>query len=189
MSPLLEKYGPSCAVYHYSKSGWTSADLFMVWLKHFAGHTRSSIEHPVLLILDTHSSHCTLEAYKYCRENGIVVVPIPPHTSHRLQSLNVTSYGPLKTTFHRESDLFIKGKGLEKITPYDLVGIVNKAYSQVATITKGVCGFKATEIYPLGPSVFSEEDFVAVNTLLSDNGENISSAHGPDMTGSSYSLE
>jgi hypothetical protein len=74
-------------------------------------HTRSSIENPVLLILDNHSSHCTLEAYKYCRENVIVVVSIPPHTSRRLQTLDVAFYGPLKTEFHRKSDL-----GPEKIT-------------------------------------------------------------------------
>jgi hypothetical protein len=156
----------------------------MVWLKHFAGHTRSSIENLVLLILDKHSSHCTLEAYKYCIENGIVVVPIPPHTSRRLQPLDVTFYGPLKTAFHGDSDLFIEAKGLEKI-PYDLARIVNNAFSQVAAITKAVW-LQATEIYLLGPSVFSEEGFVSVNTLQSDNGENLSSAHGPDITGSSY---
>jgi hypothetical protein len=186
MSHVLEKDVPSCAIYHCSKSGWINEDLFMVWLKHFAGHTSSSIENPVLFILDNHSSHCTLEAYKYCRENGIVVVPIPPHTSHRLQPLDVTCYGPLKTAFRRESDLFIKAKGLEKITRYDLAGTVNKAYSQVATITKGVSGFKVIEIYPLGPSVFTEEDFISLNTLQSDNGENLSGAHGPDIIGSSY---
>jgi hypothetical protein len=114
-------------MYHCSKSGWTIEDLFMVWLKHFGGHTRSSIEYPVFLILDNQSSHCTLEAYKYCTENGIVVVSIPSHTSHRLQPLDVTFFGPLKTAFRRKSDLFIKAKGLEKITPYDLAGIGNKA--------------------------------------------------------------
>jgi hypothetical protein len=85
--------------------------------------------------------------------------------------------------------LFIKAKGLEKITPYDLAGIFNKAFSQVATTAKGVSGFKATGIYPLGPSVFSEEDFVAIKTLQSDNGEIVSNAHGPHITGSSYSPE
>jgi hypothetical protein len=97
--------------------------------------------------------------------------------------------GPLKTAFHRESDLFIKAKCSEKIKPYDLAVIFNKAYFQVATIAKGISGFKATGIYPLSPSVFSEEDFVAVTTLQSDNGEILSSAHGPDVTGSSYSPE
>jgi hypothetical protein len=101
----------------------------------------------------------------------------------------VTFYGPLKTAFHRESDLFIKTKGLEKILPYDLAGIFNKAYSRVAAIAKGISGLKATGIYPLSPSVFSEEDFVAVNTLKSDNGEILSSALGPDITESSYSPE
>jgi hypothetical protein len=51
MSPLLEMHGPPCAIYHCSKSGWTNEDLFMVPLRHFAGHTRSSMENPAFLIL------------------------------------------------------------------------------------------------------------------------------------------
>jgi hypothetical protein len=121
-----------------------------------------------------------------CKENGIVVVSIPPHTSHRLQPLDVTFYGPLKAVLHRESDLLIKTKGLGKITPYDLAGVFNKAYSQVATISKGVSGFRATGIYPLNPIVFSEEDFVAVNTLQPDNGETLSIAPTPDIVVNSY---
>jgi hypothetical protein len=84
--------------------------------------------------------------------------------------------------------LFVNTQGLEKIT-YDLATIFNKAYSQSTTISNGVSGFKATGIYPLHPSVFSEEYFVAVNTLQSDNGETVCSAHTPDITGSSYSPE
>jgi hypothetical protein len=160
----------------------------MVWLKYFARHARSNIENPVILILGNHSSHCTLEAFKYCRENGIVVVSIPLHTSHRLQPLEVTFYGPLKTAFHRESDLFIQAKGLEKITPYDLAAILNMAHFQVFTIAKGVSGFKTTGIYPLGLTVFSEVDFVAVHTLQSAVWY-LSGAHIPDISGSSYSPE
>jgi hypothetical protein len=46
--------------------------------------TRSSRENPVIFILDSHSSHCILEAYNFGRENGIVIVSIPLHNSHRL---------------------------------------------------------------------------------------------------------
>jgi hypothetical protein len=52
--------------------------------------------------------------------------------------------------------LFIKATGLEKITPYDLAGIFNKAYFQVATIASGDSGFKVTGIYPLDLSVVSK---------------------------------
>jgi hypothetical protein len=78
----------------------------------------------------------------------------------------VTFHGPLKATFHRESVLFIKTKGLGKLTPYDLAGIFNKAYSQVAATAQDVSGFKATGIYPLNPNVLSEEDFEAGNTVV-----------------------
>jgi hypothetical protein len=50
----------------------------------------------------------------------------------------------------------VKIIGLEKITPYDLAGIFNNAYSQVARTVEAVSGFKATGIHPLEPSLFSE---------------------------------
>jgi hypothetical protein len=37
-------------------------------------------------------------------------------------------------------------------------------------------------MYLLNPIVFSEDDFVAVNTLQSDNRENLCSASTPDVT-------
>jgi hypothetical protein len=41
----------------------------------------------------------------------------------------------------------------------------------------------------LYPSVFSEEDFVSISMLQSDNGENLFSAHRPNVTESSYTRE
>jgi hypothetical protein len=39
--------------------------------------------------LRNHNSHCTLVACKFFAENEIVPLPIPPHTSHRLQLFDV----------------------------------------------------------------------------------------------------
>lgn len=161
MSPLLERDGPPGSIYACSKSGWTNEDLFIVWLKHFIKIIKASKENPVLLVIDNHTSHITLEAYSIFKENGIVVVSLPPHTSHKLQPLDVTVYSPLKAAFNRECDLFIKGKNLEKITPYDVAGLFTKAYGNIATISKAISGFKTTGIHPLDPNVFSDEEFVA----------------------------
>jgi hypothetical protein len=48
--------------------------------------------------------------------------------------------------------------GLEKITHYDLAGIFDNAYSQVARTVEAVTGFKATgiHVYPSESSPFSE---------------------------------
>nr|XP_023014921.1 uncharacterized protein LOC111504565 isoform X1 [Leptinotarsa decemlineata]XP_023014922.1 uncharacterized protein LOC111504565 isoform X2 [Leptinotarsa decemlineata] len=121
------------------------------------------------IVLDNHYSHVSLEAFKFCRENNIVILSIPPHTSHRMQPLDVAFYGPLKAAFRKGCDLFMKSNALQKITPYDVASLFNKAYCDTATIKKGVSGFKASGIVPITPSIFGEEDFFASDYLLANN--------------------
>lgn len=66
------------------KSGWITDELFLKVLEYVAKHTRSSIDLPILLIMDNHESHCNLDVIQYARNNGIVILTIPPHCSHRL---------------------------------------------------------------------------------------------------------
>ncbi|XP_050497466.1 uncharacterized protein LOC126878665 [Diabrotica virgifera virgifera] len=112
--------------------------------------------------MDNHCSHKSLRIYEFCRENFISVVTIPPHTSHRLQPLDVSFYSALKTAVNRECDVFIKTKHYAKITPYDLASLFNKAYGRVATIEKAVFGFKSTGIFSLNPEKFTDDDFAPV---------------------------
>lgn len=98
------------------------------------------------------------------------MVSIPPHTSHRLQPLDVTFFGPLKNSYSRQCNLFLKSKITnsqfeDKITPYDVAEIFKLAYTQVANVEKGVSGFAACGIFPLNPDKFSEDDFAASNNL------------------------
>lgn len=45
---------------------------------------------------------------------------------------------------------------------------MRKAFNNVASISKGESGFRSTGIFPLNPEVFTEEDFLATETLQSD---------------------
>ncbi|XP_046683563.1 MFS-type transporter clz9-like [Homalodisca vitripennis] len=161
MSPLLKK--DINAIYECSKNGWINEDLFLVWLDHFIAYAKPTKESPVLLIMDNHTTHTTLAAYNKCKDNNILVVTIPPHTSHRLQPLDVTFYSSLKAAFARECDSFMKVYAFTKITPYDIASLFNKAYIRVANIEKGVSGFDKTGIFPLDTETFSEEDFTVLN--------------------------
>jgi hypothetical protein len=161
VSHLLEKGGPEGAVCNCSNNEWTNEELFIVWLEHFTKHAKPTEEDPVLLILDNHSSHKTIHVYEFCKRNSIVLVSIPRHTSHRMQPLDITFFGPLKCAFNTECDCFMKSHPHRKITPYELAGIFNKAYIRVAAIEKAVAGFSSTgiRVYPLDPCKFSEDDF------------------------------
>jgi len=42
-------------------SGWMTSDLFAEYLKHFVSHVNCSTASPVLLLLDNHESHISLD--------------------------------------------------------------------------------------------------------------------------------
>lgn len=162
MTPLLERGGPVGALYRCTHNGWSNEELFQDWLEHFKKFCKPTKEDPVLLLLDNHGSHISLKTYNFCRLNHIHVVSIPPHTSHKIQPLDVAFYGPLKKAFNNECDKFMRVNTYKKITPYDIPYIFNKAYMNVATIEKGVSGFKKTGIFPLNPKRFDDNEFTAM---------------------------
>lgn len=168
--------GPPGAISNCSKNGWIDENLFVSWLEHFQVFVKSSIEDPVLLIVDNHSTHCTLQAFNFCKRHGILMLTIPPHTSHRLQPLDVTFYKSLKTAYNSECDKYLKIHPGEKITPNLLAELFNNAYSRVATPEKAIKGFEVAGIFPYNPDVFSDEDFVPAETLAKENiaaGQNV----------------
>ena len=74
------------------------------FMKHFVSVTKCTKEKPVLLLLDNHDSHVSLDLVDYCRENGVVLVTFPPHCSHKLQPLDRSVYGPFKKFFNASCD-------------------------------------------------------------------------------------
>ncbi|XP_030767155.1 uncharacterized protein LOC115890931 [Sitophilus oryzae] len=159
MNVALEKNGPVDAIYRCSKSGWITEDLFLEWLKHFAQYVNVSTVDLVLVILENHTTHSSLKSYKFCRENGIVLVSLPPHTSHRLQPLDVTFFSSLKTAYSKECDLHMKTHHYSKIEVTDIAELFAKAYNRITSKEKGLNGFKNTGIFPLDRNLFGEEEF------------------------------
>lgn len=160
MSEQLKRNGPVEALYACSSKGWMNEELFVTWLTHFKKHTSPSEDNPILLLLDNHGSHCSLAAYEFCRKNFITMLSFPPHTSHRLQPLDLTVYGPLKSAYSKECSLFMRNHVHQKITPFDVAEIFNKAFVQIASIDKAQKGFQVSGIVPYNPNSFTEEDFL-----------------------------
>jgi hypothetical protein len=90
MSLQLENNGPVGSQSACSKNGWINEELFFQWFHHFTSYVKYSKNESVLLMLDNHASHVSLRMFNYCRNNGIVMLSIPAHSSHRLQPLDLT---------------------------------------------------------------------------------------------------
>ena len=103
-----------------SPSGWMDTTIFVKYLNHFIRHVKRSPSNQCLLILDGHVSHKSLEAITLAKENCITMITIPPHTSHRLQPLDVTFFGPLKNRYNRELDKWMLENAGKRVTEYDI---------------------------------------------------------------------
>lgn len=152
--------GPTGCVGMVSDSGFINSDLFMNWLYHFSYHVHPTKDSPVLLILDNHSSHINLEASLYCRERGISVVTLAPHSSHKVQPLDRSFFGPLKAKYTIECDRWMTQHPGRAITQYQVAALFNEAYKQVATVGNAASGFSVTGIYPFNDGIFQEHDFL-----------------------------
>ena len=86
--------------YGMSPQGWMDHELFYEWLqKLFIQNIPSS--RPMLLLLDGHLSHFSLEAIKFPAENEIILFCLPPHTTHMAQPLDASFFAPLKRHWAR----------------------------------------------------------------------------------------
>ncbi|KAJ8910117.1 hypothetical protein NQ315_007955 [Exocentrus adspersus] len=145
--------------------GWMNSDCFIKYLEHFAIHVKYSKDVPVLLIVDNHASHISLGAINFCRENGIVMVGLPPHTSHKLQPLDISFFGPLKTYLAQACDTHLVNHPGEPITDKNIGPLFGTAYGKAATVNNTVKGFQATGIESYNPGIFDDSDYAPAKHL------------------------
>jgi hypothetical protein len=71
------------------------------WLKNiFERHTKpASPRARCLLLVDGHSSHVNMAFIDFADKHWIIVMILPPHTTHRLQPLDVGLFQPLSTAY------------------------------------------------------------------------------------------
>ncbi|XP_069107321.1 uncharacterized protein [Argopecten irradians] len=100
-----------------SPNGYMDGELFIKLLDHiFLPHAAK--QRPILLIMDNHVSHISLEAIEKARANRVELLSLPPHTTHMLQPRDVALFRPLKksvsdlsTTLGYANPNLIIGKG------------------------------------------------------------------------------
>ena len=149
-------------------SGWMACETFILYLAHFVKYARSSAESKVLLLVDNHVSHVSLEAINYCRSHGITMLGFLPHTTHKLQPLDVSFFGPLKTFYSQQCDSGMVSNPATAITDRQVGRLFGAAYKKAATAGNAINGFSACGIEPFNADVFDESEFAAAITTERD---------------------
>jgi DDE superfamily endonuclease len=101
----LDDFDPDTQEAYFSASlnGWTTDKLGYHWLTTiFDRHTRKKARkgHEYrLLIIDGHGSHINIRFLNWCEENRVLVAVFLPHSTYRLQPLDVALFSPLATYY------------------------------------------------------------------------------------------
>ena len=145
-----------------SSNGWMTADLFSEKvLPHFRKHAKPDHENRHLLLVDNHSSHISLEAVEFCRQEGIVMVTFPPYCSHRLQPLDISVYGPFKAAYNRALNDWMVSNAGQRPRLWNLATLFTRAFDLSFTRNNIKKGFSVPDIFPFNHDAFCETDFLS----------------------------
>ena len=118
------------------------------------------------------------------KENGVAVVTFPPHTSHKLQPLDISVYGPFKRLYNREIDSWLATNGGKTVSIYELAELSGKAWSKAATSANIISGFASAGIHPFQPDTWTDDDFCLAQVTDRPNPQSCE-----DVTGISAAME
>nr|XP_042907942.1 MFS-type transporter clz9-like [Parasteatoda tepidariorum] len=142
-------------------SGWSTPQIFLQYLEHFVKYVKITKYNNIVLIIDNHNTHITIEAINFCKENGIIMLTLPPHTSHKLQPLDRTVFSSFKEHYNIACNQWMLTHAGRPITIYDIAECVGKAYPLSFTPKNIVSGFQVTGIYPFNRDVFDDSAFLS----------------------------
>jgi hypothetical protein len=119
--------GPEGSAGSANKSGWMTGDDFLLFMEHFIKHTRVTKDRPMLLLLENHQSHLAVKVFDLAKENWVVLLSFPPHTSHKLQTLDRSVYGQFKKLVNNSSDEWLRSDPGRTMTIYDILSIASQS--------------------------------------------------------------
>lgn len=142
-----------------SETGWTNNRIGLDWVKHFDRHSRPcTIGAKRLLVLDGHESHHSAEFEEYCKENNIITLCMPPHSSHLLQPLDIGCFSVLKRSYGKEIEKLMRNH-IHHITKPDFFLAFHAAFRATFHPENVRGGFRGTGLVPFDPEkVISQLD-------------------------------
>ena len=138
------------------ENGWITEEVFLGWLDHFRESVPGGVsqEFKHLLLVDAYKTHMTLAVVTKAACLGIDIALLPPHTTHRLQPLDVAVLKSFKTNFLVVRDRFIARNpswANGDFSRKSLAALSFEALQQALSISNIQSGFRKTGIYPLNP--------------------------------------
>jgi hypothetical protein len=135
-----------------NSKGWTSNLHGLEWLQRvFDPQSRTKVNGEYrLLVCDGHDSHISRNFIAFCIQNKIALLILPPHTSHILQPLDISIFGPLKKRLTAALQPLSQAQ-LVRIQKIDWLEAYKLARSEACTIQNIKSAWRGSGMIPFNP--------------------------------------
>ena len=134
-----------------SESGYANDVLFFQWLQHWEAMSRRTQKGDYrLLLMDGYDSHLTYTALKFCEMQNVVVVLLPPHTTHFLQPLDVAVFQQWKHYHAQVIDRSVR-QGVGSLDKSHFLAYIEEIRTLALTPRNVKSGFRKCGYWPFRP--------------------------------------
>ena len=158
-NPSWMEGGPHGCMFSVSNSGWMESAQFSEWfIQMFLPATKLlRLTAPVVLLLNGHGSHVTLELVTEAAKQNTIIICLPPHTTHILQPLDVSVFKSVKHVWVQLLKEFKSEKFEAVVSKRSFPSLLSQLWKESFFPEHLVSGFHATGIHPLNRSIIRED--------------------------------
>ena len=113
-------------------------------------------ERPQLILLDNYSSHETLGIIEAARNENIILLAFPPHTTQWLCPLDKSVFSPLSREYNCICSEFMAKSPSNIVNKWEWPSLFQKAYDKTVIKANIKAGFEICGICPLNPKAIPE---------------------------------
>ena len=150
-------------------SGWITGDAFFNFVLNIFNKwlDKNNIKRLVILFIDGHKAHITLQLSVKCQEVGIILYLLLPNTTHFLQPADVGAYKSLKLNWKKTVHEFHHSNPSSTLKRRDVAPLMATVLSK---LTPNVIqnGFRKCGLYPLNVEAVDFSKILEVNLVTDD---------------------
>lgn len=133
-----------------SESGWMKGDVFFEYIANDFNEwvTQNNLKRPILLLIDGHKSHMTMNLSTFCDTHGIILYALPPNTTHILQPADVIVFKPLKTEWKNTVRKWQSHENNKCVTKVNFCKVFEEALNNTNMKEYIINGFRRCGLFP-----------------------------------------
>ncbi|CAF3241860.1 unnamed protein product [Rotaria socialis] len=149
--------GAPGTTYKCSESGWISEGLFTEWFKSCFLERTKHIDRPLLLVMDSHPTHINIDVIELAIKNKVILLCLPPHSTHALQPLDVVTLSSAKKFWKKIVSKYFSRSNRKTIRKIDFPSLLKYLMEEAFTKRQCVSGFARCGLWPFDGDVMKEK--------------------------------